>query len=45
MGEEAAVERFIAACRQGSPQSAVSLVRAEEAPAEDIAGFEQADTL
>ena len=45
IGEEQAVERFVAACHQGPPHSDVTGVEVAEEAVADIIGFEQRGTL
>ena len=44
IGEPDTVERFIAACREGSPKSQVERVEIEEVEPEALDGFEQRRT-
>jgi acylphosphatase len=44
-GESAAIERLIAACREGPPGAAVRSVQAEPAQDEGVMDFEQRATL
>ena len=45
VGETGAVQRFVAACHQGSPAAEVARVEVKEAEVETLSGFEQRGTV